>query len=398
MNKKISSVQMVLGALSLLLVSFNAQAVPSYARQTGLACAACHTIFPELTPFGRSFKLNGYTLTDLKGIEAQPTSSASGVKIGSVAPMAAMLQVNAVHDDTGNTYALPNEFSLFFAGEISPKIGSFIQMTMAPPEGEPNFSMDNADVRYATHSGDTTWGITINNSPTVQDLWNSTPVWGYPFTGGAGITQPLIADGLGQAVMGVGAFAKTSGGLYAEADLYQGTDGGLDSPGGGVIGTAIVKEASPYVRLAYEMGLSGGDSLMIGGYGMQTSVIDTGGTPGADKVTDMTVDTQYEHHLKGGNLLSVHASYTNEKSDFGLAASGSSTLNALRADAIYHWGSHSEAALGYANNSNAVDEEAVTAQYSFLPWQNTKFTVQYVHPTKGAIGSGTTMFQAWFMW
>jgi len=34
-------------------------AVPSFARQTGMACAACHTVFPELTPFGREFKLNG---------------------------------------------------------------------------------------------------------------------------------------------------------------------------------------------------------------------------------------------------------------------------------------------------------------------------------------------------
>src|SRR5665213_613334 len=38
-----------------------AQALPSYARQTGQQCAACHNGFPELTPYGRLFKLNGYT-------------------------------------------------------------------------------------------------------------------------------------------------------------------------------------------------------------------------------------------------------------------------------------------------------------------------------------------------
>src|SRR5271165_5489921 len=37
------------------------QALPSYARQTGQECAACHNGFPELTPYGRQFKLNGYT-------------------------------------------------------------------------------------------------------------------------------------------------------------------------------------------------------------------------------------------------------------------------------------------------------------------------------------------------
>ena len=39
-----------------------AEALPSYARQTGQPCAACHTAFPELTPFGRRFKIGGYTL------------------------------------------------------------------------------------------------------------------------------------------------------------------------------------------------------------------------------------------------------------------------------------------------------------------------------------------------
>jgi hypothetical protein len=401
MNKKISSVQMVLGALSLLLISFNAQAVPSYARQTGLACAACHTIFPELTPFGRSFKLNGYTLTGLKGIEAQPTTSASGVKIGAVAPMAAMLQVNAVHTDAGNEYAFPNEFSLFFAGEISPKMGSFIQMTMAPPEGEPSFSMDNADIRYATHSGDTIWGITVNNSPTVQDLWNSTPVWGYPFTGGADVTQPLIADGLGQNIMGIGAYAQMANGLYAELSVYQPTQDMADPTGLSFGDTARIQESAPYARLAWETALSNGDALMIGAYGMQANIYDnsaTTPTAGVNKYTDMTVDSQYEHHLKGGDLISVHGSYTNEKQDIGMAGGTSGTLNALRLDAGYHWGSHAEAILAYANNGGDFgDEEAITAQYSYLPWQNTKLTAQYIHPTKPS-GSDTVLLQAWFMW
>src|SRR5215472_8037577 len=37
-------------------------AVPSYARQTGQECIACHVSFPELTPYGRYFKLTGYTI------------------------------------------------------------------------------------------------------------------------------------------------------------------------------------------------------------------------------------------------------------------------------------------------------------------------------------------------
>src|SRR6476660_8705660 len=39
----------------------SAQALPSFARQTGQPCGTCHTSFPGLTPFGRRFKLLGYT-------------------------------------------------------------------------------------------------------------------------------------------------------------------------------------------------------------------------------------------------------------------------------------------------------------------------------------------------
>ena len=45
-----------------LFLPSRANAVPSYARQTGLACEACHTVFPQLTPFGRVFKASGYTI------------------------------------------------------------------------------------------------------------------------------------------------------------------------------------------------------------------------------------------------------------------------------------------------------------------------------------------------
>ncbi|MFI5245032.1 MAG: hypothetical protein ACHQQR_07385, partial [Gemmatimonadales bacterium] len=49
--------------------------IPSFSRQTKLACSMCHTGFPQLTPFGRLFKLNGYTLTGLPMITAQKDSA-----------------------------------------------------------------------------------------------------------------------------------------------------------------------------------------------------------------------------------------------------------------------------------------------------------------------------------
>ena len=63
------------GAALLVLLAFaprNARAVPSFARQTGLPCSSCHTNPPELTPLGRTFKLNGYTMTGFKVISSPP--------------------------------------------------------------------------------------------------------------------------------------------------------------------------------------------------------------------------------------------------------------------------------------------------------------------------------------
>src|SRR6476659_9206818 len=47
-----------------LTVHRPAKAVPAFAQQTGRNCAACHVggFGPQLTQFGREFKLGGYTL------------------------------------------------------------------------------------------------------------------------------------------------------------------------------------------------------------------------------------------------------------------------------------------------------------------------------------------------
>jgi hypothetical protein len=48
---------------SLLLLPGEAAAVPAFARQTGMACEACHAlVFPPLNAFGGAFKEGGYTM------------------------------------------------------------------------------------------------------------------------------------------------------------------------------------------------------------------------------------------------------------------------------------------------------------------------------------------------
>src|ERR1700730_16849271 len=52
----------VLAAITVIGFTRPAEALPSFARQTGQPCGTCHTDFPGLTPYGRRFKLLGYTV------------------------------------------------------------------------------------------------------------------------------------------------------------------------------------------------------------------------------------------------------------------------------------------------------------------------------------------------
>lgn len=110
----------------LFLAPLDAGAVPSFERQTGAQCAACHTVFPELTPFGRWFKLRGYTLS-------------SGEKSSGLAslPLSALLMVSntSTKNMTGagsenfprNNQTIPQTVGVYYAGRISEKSGAFVQ-------------------------------------------------------------------------------------------------------------------------------------------------------------------------------------------------------------------------------------------------------------------------------
>ena len=68
-GRKRRGIAIIAGFVAAIATGGTAQAVPSYARQTGLACEACHTVFPQLTPFGRVFKASGYTLSNTSKVQ-----------------------------------------------------------------------------------------------------------------------------------------------------------------------------------------------------------------------------------------------------------------------------------------------------------------------------------------
>src|SRR5256712_1373972 len=192
---------------------------PTYARQTGLACSACHTHFPELTATGRAFKLNGYVFRRTESLEGKNPEGQQSLLLNLVAPVSLMFQTSytstkkALPGTQNGTVLFPDQLSLFTGGEITPHVGGFLQVTFDPQSGQ--LGVDNADFRFATHtdflSKRTTLGLSLNNNPTVQDIWNSTPAWGFPYGSSAAAPAPAAAtlvDGtLGQEVAGLTAYS-----------------------------------------------------------------------------------------------------------------------------------------------------------------------------------------------
>ncbi|MGH8316703.1 MAG: hypothetical protein ACREUL_01845 [Steroidobacteraceae bacterium] len=219
---------MAAAALAIVLAPA-AQAVPSFARQTGMACAACHTVFPELTPFGRMFKANGYTLSNLQQVQAVNSRSQEMLELAKTPALSIMMQASYTElkkrlPDQSNpaapgltqsgTAGFPQQLSLFYAGEIAPHFGAMAQLTYANDSG--TIGIDNTDLRFADMStlpGKKTliYGISLNNNPTVEDLWNSTPAWGFPYAASNANVSPLAAteiDGtLAQDIAGISAYA-----------------------------------------------------------------------------------------------------------------------------------------------------------------------------------------------
>jgi hypothetical protein len=391
----------ILGGAVLMLASQPARAVPPFARQTGLACEACHTLPPELTPFGRRFKLNGYTLTTrpplVNDIDDYKKNTLWLTDLPGIAVLA---QIGYDHydrapPDTQNpypahaqsdTYQFPDQFSLVYAGAVSDKVGAWLQLTYNGEGG--SVGVDNIDIRYSDHTYDNkfVWGVTANNYVTFQDVWNGFGSYTIPNfntvtlyqvgVAGAGTTGPIINTFGPGIVAGLGGYVFYNDSLYFEFSEYHssfatGSTPVADSSNLAANGGALDKFA-PYVRLAYEKDW-GYHSAQIGFNGMYVNWIPSNGyisaqqvlaanaagntytpsqtfNPGAvNRYTDLTVDWQYQYNGQH-NIFGFMGHITHEKqqnSDQLVAA----TFTSPQGGPIY------------SNSTDNLTQFLVTAEY-----------------------------------
>ena len=107
--------------LAVVLHVSGAQAVPSFARQTGQNCVACHAggQFPELTPYGRVFKMTGYTI----GQRTIPLSIMGVASYAKVRDTAKSDDPSADFQKDGSPIFASG--SIFLAGKVTENIGVF---------------------------------------------------------------------------------------------------------------------------------------------------------------------------------------------------------------------------------------------------------------------------------
>ena len=205
-----------------------AWAVPSFATQTGQPCSACHigAYGPQLTPFGMAFKIGGYTQTGGDGWQSYNPLSA--MIIGSFTNTNSAVPADQVtpHYNTNNNFAL-DQISVFLAGRLGDNTGGFSQFTYSNVSNAVN--VDNIDLRPYTRvfdagGKDLRIGFTINNAPTVQDPYNTTFAWGYPYVASrlapTPSASPILASGFVGNSIGYTAYAWYDRSLYLEAGGY----------------------------------------------------------------------------------------------------------------------------------------------------------------------------------
>jgi hypothetical protein len=347
---------LLLTALTALMVlrPTPALAVPAFAQQTGQPCTACHigAFGPQLTPFGRAFKIGGYTQQGGTGVAANIPLAA--FVLGSFTHTATPQPTPpAAGFNTDNNPAL-DQISVFLAGRATDFAGGFIQGTYSGTQR--SFVLDNTDLRLTTPldlgNAQLRIGISINNAPTVQDPYNSTFVWIFPYAQSAlaptPTAQPLLASGLAGNSIGVTAYAWYDQRVYLEAGGYETYGPSLLSGFGTTYGPGSTANIAPYARVAYQWQWNG-QSAHIGALFLGASINPAvgprtaNGSQGQNQFIDYGLDGDYQFLGDGTHIGTLNAIFVHERQNLqgsfnmGAASQSGNSLNQVRANATYYY-------------------------------------------------------------
>jgi hypothetical protein len=275
--------------------------------------------------------------------------------------------------------------------------------------------MEMFDARYANGTSlggkELAFGVTLNNNPTVSDIYNSTPSWGFPHTGTSAKQMPaasLVDMTLASKVSGIGVYGMWDDLIYAEVANYRtAKTWAFRFVGWGQawneLAGPVVDGNAPYWRVALQKEL-GPHSFAVGAYGLSASVWQdiNDQSLGTNRFRDVAFDANYQY-IKGDRTASARLTWINEKQYWndsvvngGMVSNATDTLKTFRADFHYYfqrqWGgglqyfkttgstddlryNTGDALMGSSNGS--PDSKGWIAELNYLPLPNLKLALRY---------------------
>jgi hypothetical protein len=167
---------------SLLYVPKEAEAVPAFARQTGLACNTCHfQHYPSLTAFGRAFKAGGFTMVGGQSLIEGDLLSLPSTLNASLVTKIRYQKRNGDADTSDNKGELqfPDEAALLIGGRIGEHVGFLLEGQLADPDSpafasfKMPFVFDVADMKasvipFSTDAGGASYGFELLNTGAIR--------------------------------------------------------------------------------------------------------------------------------------------------------------------------------------------------------------------------------------
>lgn len=341
-----------------LAQSSNAWAIPSFSAQTNQPCSACHVgaFGPQLKPYGRDFKLGGYTASD------RPKDNIVDNWYERITT-SVWASYNRTNQDTteldspsnspgGKGYGKNDNFSfdqaaIYFGGRITPSIGAIQEITYDGVERA--FTWDALDLRYS-HDGemfgeDATYGVMVGNQLGNTSVWNSTPPNGFPYNQSRLIASPqgsLVEDTLNGQVMGPGVFMLWNNLVYADASVYfplsHNFSQAVGLPQENLYVTPIpfwhigLQQEFDHHQQYAQIGMFGASANRHPGSDQSTGT--------ADHISDIAAEANYQYMADMHNMWSAHATYIHEDQDLKASRTLFSTnpndhLDIFKADVSY---------------------------------------------------------------
>jgi hypothetical protein len=270
---------LLLGTLGLGTAT-ESQAVPAFARQTGMACAACHfQTYPAINAFGRAFKSAGYTL-----IGAQEKIEGDDLSLPVVlnASLVTKFRYQKTNGDdkrvATNTGELqfPDEAALLIGGRAGEHIGFVLELATFGEADTGSGEIDAVTGDADTGSGE--FSLFGSFKMPITYKVGGTDLSFIPFTtdaGGAGYGFELLNTGaqrfqrvgedraalMAQQYLGLGA-GEAEGFAFVAANEMGFVNVSLWAP---IHGSFAVEGLAPYVRAAWTPSIGNWDA----GFGFQ---------------------------------------------------------------------------------------------------------------------------------